>query len=221
MRIQYDTGRFPFRKVVEEYLCQNELQDLHRYFPFEDTLKENTDQNQYLHRLFYENLDNDSELRFIKIYESFVTQILLPKFGAEIAIQRFPTFRIHQPHNICVFKWHRDRDFGHSPHEVNCFLPITPARDSNSFYYESSPGLKDFKPMNAEYGELVIWDGANCEHGNKTNITKCTRVSFDFRFIKLKHLNTIPNLKSKSRNLNFDENGYFKILSTQCNLSSI
>jgi ectoine hydroxylase-related dioxygenase (phytanoyl-CoA dioxygenase family) len=39
--------------------------------------------------------------------------------------------------------------------------------------------------MEAKVGEYYIWNGANLLHGNKENKTGVSRVSVDFRLIKL------------------------------------
>ena len=44
---------------------------------------------------------------------------------------------------------------------------MTRSENTNTVWVESEPNKKDFKPMEAEYGEYVVWDGANCKHGNK------------------------------------------------------
>ena len=51
----------------------------------------------------------------------------------------------------------------------------------NEQYTESEPDKADYKPLNAKYGEYIMWDGANCRHGNKKIEEGFTRVSFDFR----------------------------------------
>ena len=35
--------------------------------------------------------------------------------------------------------------------------------------------------MNADVGNIIMWDGANLNHGSKHNVTGKSRVSVDFR----------------------------------------
>ena len=61
---------------------------------------------------------------------------------------------------------------------------MTQAKDTNTIWYESEEGKLDMSPMEAEYGDYYIWDGANLLHGNKLNDTNKTRISVDFRIMK-------------------------------------
>ena len=86
---------------------------------------------------------------------------------------------------------------------------ITKAINTNTIWVESEEGKKDFKPINASPGEVVLWDGSNLLHGNKENKEKFTRVSMDFRVMKLK--NYIPlNKGSINTNTKFEIGGYYE-----------
>ena len=92
--------------------------------------------------------------------------------------------------------------------ELNFFLPVTDAYDTNNIWVESEEGKEDYHPINAKYGQVVMWDGSNLLHGNKTNIENTTRISFDFRVIKAK--NYIPSNKgSINTNTVFAIGGYY------------
>jgi ectoine hydroxylase-related dioxygenase (phytanoyl-CoA dioxygenase family) len=97
--------------------------------------------------------------------------------------QRVPTFRVQLPNNLSVGEFHRDRDYGHDPSEINIWLPLTQARDSSTVWIESFEGCEDYKPYNLDNGQFLLFDGANLKHGNQINRTGFTRVSFDFRII--------------------------------------
>jgi ectoine hydroxylase-related dioxygenase (phytanoyl-CoA dioxygenase family) len=103
--------------------------------------------------------------------------------GKTIIYQSRPTFRVHAPNNIAVAKWHKDKAYNHSSNEINIYLPVTSAFDTNTIWAESEEDKGDYAPMNANYGEYFIWNGANLLHGNKKNETNQSRVSLDFRFI--------------------------------------
>lgn len=208
--IQYDTKRYDFKSKVETYLeCEN-LELIHEREKFQETLKHGTDQSQGLHRQFYSGMDLD--LEFYDLYTSFIREVVYPRFNEKLIYQKFPTFRVHQPDNIAVFGWHRDRDYNHSPAEINYFMPITKAFGTNTIWHESKQGLEDYHPMEVDYGALVEWDGANCKHGNKENDTGKTRISFDFRVLSLDDYYKYPPKESITKGTKFEIGGYFELL---------
>ena len=75
---------------------------------------------------------------------------------------------------------------------------MTECVNTNAIWVESSPGKEDYFPMESNYGEYIIWDGANCRHGNKVSSESFTRVSFDFRAMKYIHYLEHEKLKNKS-----------------------
>ena len=202
----YDTNIYDFRKLVSGYLDIENLNQLHKMYSL-DLLNENTDQSTIVHRKFYDGMDSDN--RFIKLYDTFINDNVSLLHNDEILYQTYPTFRVHVPNNICVFKWHKDKEFNHNPKEINYFLPLTDSFGNNSIWLESEEDLGDFTPIKSYYGQLIEFNGANCRHGNKINDTEITRVSFDFRILKLKdYKNT--ELSSKSKNTKFVIGEYYK-----------
>ena len=208
-RLTYDTTAFPFKSVVEDYLDHTDLPLIHEDHHFKETLVHGTDQAQPLHRTFYDAMDADMSQTFVILYKLFIKEVISPHYDYPIIFQRFPTFRIHQPSNIAVFGWHRDRDYNHNPQEMNYYLPVTSAFDTNTFWYESEPDKEDFQPMEAEYGETIEWDGSNCRHGNKPNNTGKTRVSFDFRILSREIYDTSTPKKSITQGTSFKIGDYF------------
>ena len=208
-RLAYDTTIFPFKSVTEDYLNNTKLHLIHKDHPFKETLVYGTDQAQLLHRIFYDMMDGDVNQTFVNLYRRFIKKVIMPHYNFPVVFQRFPTLRIHQPSNIAVFGWHRDRDYNHHPQEINYFLPITSAFGTNTFWYESEPDKEDYQPMEAEYGEAIEWDGSNCRHGNKSNDTGKTRVSFDFRILPREVcVNNTPK-KSITQSTKFKIGDYF------------
>jgi ectoine hydroxylase-related dioxygenase (phytanoyl-CoA dioxygenase family) len=94
-----------------------------------------------------------------------------------------PTFRVHLPDNLAVGEFHTDGAYHHQQGEINFWLPVTEAFDTNSLWIESEPGRADFSPVRLTPGQVYMFDGVNLSHGNKVNRTGVTRVSFDFRLI--------------------------------------
>lgn len=210
--LNYPVEDYPFRDIVCDYLGYYNLQLIHQDYEFDELLAQGTDQSQILHRTFYDAMDNDSDQKFVNIYKNFIKFFIGPIYSQTILYQKFPTFRVHQPSNIAVFGWHRDRDYNHNPEEINYYLPITDAFSTNTFWHESEEGKKDYQPMEAKYGEIVEWDGANCRHGNKQNDTGYTRISFDFRVLTMESYERIPPKKSITQGKSFEIGDYYEIL---------
>lgn len=185
----YSTGKFPFRDLIKERFEVESLSKIHENpdFIYNKKFVRENDQSTHFHQTFY-NLSRENE--FQNLYRDFLSEIVKPLMDNEnIVFQKIPTFRLHFPKNIAVGEYHRDRNYrdenwAKKVYESNFFLPITDAYDTNTIWVESVEGKEDFKPMNAEYGQLVMWDGSNLLHGNKTNEEKTTRISFDFRVMK-------------------------------------
>ena len=210
--LSYSTSEYPFQEIVETYLKHNNLPLIHEEHAFEETLVHGSDQAQGLHRTFYNAMDADANQAFVNLYRSFIKEVIEPLHNHPIIFQRFPTFRVHQPSNIAVFGWHKDKDYNHNPKELNYYLPITNAFDTNTFWYETEPGKADYRAMEAKYGDVVEWVGANCRHGNKTNKTGETRVSFDFRVLSHKIYNDSTPKKSITKMTAFEIGKYYDIL---------
>ena len=178
----YDIKKYNFRQLLCEVLENSDLENLHKLVDYPELFTMKTEQSTIFHKLFYSKV-RDS--KFIEIYNQFIKEIVKPYFGEDkIVYQKIPSFRTQFVNNLSVGKWHRDRDYSHSIKEVNWFLPMTDAINTNAVWVESKDGKGDYKPFNAKYGEFVIWNGVNLRHGNKKNEENFTRVSFDLRAMK-------------------------------------
>lgn len=204
-KITYDTKKYNFKEIIEN-LFQDKLENLHQNIEILDV---NTDQSTVFHKKYYEGVAHGP---FFKIYENFVKEIIQAAIEEEILFQAIPTFRVHMKGNLAVGAFHRDSDYSHNSNEINIFLPLTNAYGNNTIWVESEFGKEDFAPMNTNYGEIHIWDGANLKHGNKLNDTELTRVSFDFRVLK-KSSYQIDNIKKSFTNeTKMEIGGYWKEL---------
>ena len=210
IKLHYDYKTFDFAAKVRRYLDFENLPKIHEKHKFEEVLKSGTDQNQPLHTKFYKGMDADSS--FVELYVSFIQEMIAPRYDKELLYQKFPTFRVHQPGNIGTFGWHKDSNYNHSPKEINYYMPMTSGYDTNTIWHESEPGKQDFKPMTVEYGDVIEWDGANCEHGTKINETDNTRISFDFRMLTLEDYHEFKPKESLTQGTKFDIGHYFDIL---------
>jgi hypothetical protein len=206
-KLKYDTSLYPFREIVKTNLKTNTLENLHEVEKY-DTLVREKDQSTTWHKRFY----RDDLNRFQKLYNTFIKNFIKYEFELdEIIYQKIPTFRVHLKDNQAVGEWHRDRDYNHGKSEINIWLPFTDAYDTNTIWIESEEDKNDFKPYNVSYGEVLVFNGANLIHGNKTNIEHDTRVSVDFRIVN--PIEFIPSTKgSINTNTSFDIGGYFQKL---------
>ena len=180
-KYSYNLDEYNFRQEIEKMFGTNQLERIHE---IEDCdfgiLDMETDNTTHLHKKFYEKVE---QTNFLDDYKKFLKDVILPHFNEDLLYQKIPTFRIQVPDNISVAEFHNDKSYSHSPDEVNIFLPITEAKETYTIWSESQENLADYSPMNAEYGEYYIWDGANLKHGNKINESNISRFSVDFRVL--------------------------------------
>ena len=177
----YNLDQYGFRHEIEKMFGTKQLERIHEIEECDfGILDMETDQTTYLHKKFYAKV---KETNFLDVYKKFLKDEILPRFNEDLLYQKTPTFRIQIPNNISVAEFHNDKSYSHSPDEVNIFLPITEAKETYTIWSESRENLGDYSPMNAEYGEYYIWDGANLKHGNKINESNISRFSVDFRVL--------------------------------------
>jgi len=176
--LDYDVERYPFLAVIQRYLGTDRLDVIHEGVDYELFTRE-SDQSTDFHRRFYDSLDQE----FNDVYRRFLEEIVRPFIGEDLVFQRIPTFRVHLPDNVAVGEFHRDRDYAHGEGEINFWLPLTRAWDTNAVWIESEEGAQDFRSYEVDIGQVLVFDGVNLAHGNKVNTTGKTRVSFDFRII--------------------------------------
>ncbi|GFE13813.1 hypothetical protein Sgleb_18600 [Streptomyces glebosus] len=177
-RLRYDVEKIPLAELVREVMAVDDLAGL---APSDRVATRETDQSTPYHRRFYDNIDVIAPL-----YRK-LAQELLGRAAERHYIQRVPTFRVHLRNSLAVGEWHRDSDFGHDPAEVNYWVPLTRAYGNNTLWI-------DREPVHAEYGDVIVFDGAGSWHGNVVNDTEISRVSMDFRTIPRDHYR--PNDKT-------------------------
>lgn len=166
-RLHYDVEKIPLGDRVREVLAVDDLEGL---AASDRVATRETDQSTDYHKRFYEAFE---------AIEPAYRELARTVLGADAErhyIQRVPTFRVHLRNSLAVGDWHRDSDFGHDPSEVNYWVPLTRAYGNNTVWI-------DKEPVHAEYGDVIVFDGANSWHGNVVNDTDISRVSMDFRTI--------------------------------------
>ncbi|MBT2895947.1 streptomycin biosynthesis protein StrG [Streptomyces sp. McG3] len=177
----YDSAAFDFGAAVESIYQSDALDELRPYRSME-RLTWKTDQSTDFHAAFYQQFDT----KIRSLYRSFVKTFAPEVLGTdEYCFQRVPTFRIHFPGNVAVGEFHTDGDYNHRDGEVNFWLPLTRAWGTNSVWVEQEKGANDYAPAELDVGQVLVFDAVNWHHGNKVNETGSTRVSFDFRCIRL------------------------------------
>lgn len=201
--LNYEVDRYPFLAIIQGYLGADRLDEIHEGTNHELLTREK-DQSTEFHQAYYERFGEDFE----RIYKRLLGEVVWPFIGEDLVYQRIPTFRVHLPGNIAVGEFHRDRDYSHGEGEINFWLPVTRAWDTNAVWIESSEGAEDFRPYTVEVGQVLVFDGVNLAHGNKTNETGKTRVSFDFRVIPRSQYKPRTNV-SVNTGVKFEIGGYF------------
>ena len=194
----FPINEFPFKEIFLKHLKSikiNDINNLHNLIPKEWMPKEKVnyinDQDikfyEYLYKIdegysLTSNKGTSKRGNFLKLYDKFVSHLAHNLFKENLVYQSKPTLRIHIPENMAVGEFHRDRNYNHPIEEINFWVPITEAKNTNTIWIESDYDKKDFKPMNLDYGQYLIFD-SGLLHGNKLNSEKKNLVSFDFRII--------------------------------------
>ena len=185
-KYSYDINRYNFVDEIKKLYDITDLDLIHeqwdesKVYDVLDNVA--TDQLTVYHKKFY---NESKDTNFYSIYKTFINEFIQPLFKEKILYQRIPTFRVHQPNNLAVAEYHRDSDYSHSIHEVNFFLPLTKAFGNNTIWTETERDKKDFQPINAEVGDIWLWNGSVLLHGNKLNDTGKSRISVDFRVLPI------------------------------------
>ena len=209
-KISYDTKEYDFRRIVSEMLEVWEgdiipLEDLHTLEHY-DLLVREKDQSTIWHKRYYEKYKE----QFLPTYLKLVKE-LKERFGYDkIIYQAIPTFRVQLAEgNVGVGEWHKDSAYNHGTSEVNFWMPFVHTNEQNTIWMESREDKGDYRPYKVNYGEILVFSGANLYHGNKNNDSGQTRVSVDFRLVD--SVKFVPNeAGSINMKAKFNIGGYFE-----------
>ncbi len=191
--LKIDSSFHKFREYFQELFNYKDLEQLHLkskdYDNNKDKLSEGilSDKDTDLHKIFYSDIKSND--KFKKLYCNLIIDIYKNLFPDEniLIFQSFPSIRIQYHENVVIPPHFDSDDIGKHPlGEKNFIIPITKMYGTNTMYIESEPEKKDFKPLEAEYGDLLYFNGNTCTHHNMKNIEKDIRISLDFRIILLK-----------------------------------
>lgn len=204
----YDRSAYDFVTAVSAMFGGAELARLgddSRYQRFDRESDQSTD----FHCRFYRSFD-----AVRPSYHRFVAAVAAPVVGEPFCFQRVPTFRIHLPGNVAVGEFHTDGDYNHPVGELNFWVPLTAAWESNTIWIETSLGRGDCLPIpRLRPGQYLTFDAVRWRHGNVPNDTGCTRVSFDFRCIPLSRYSEGDG-RSVNTGQRFVIGDYFEVLPT-------
>jgi hypothetical protein len=178
--LDYDTGRYPFDKVLAALFRVPILHELHLCWQKRMSKTKLLYEDNLLLRNKMQSLKDDA--LFYLVYHRWITEVLSPHYGGHISYSAHPKMRVHLAGTDSVSNFHRDADVTGRELQINCYLPFTDVFESNTLWCESDYGLKDYQPINLKYGQAILWDGGYLSHGTKKNETGFTRVSCDFRF---------------------------------------
>ena len=149
---------------------------------------------------------------FLKLYDELIQQEILPTLGCDqVLYQAVPVFRVFLPCHLAVGPKHRDEAYHAQPNEINFWLPLTDAFDSNSLYVESSRGSRDYAALECGYGSYARFHGNSCEHFTELNLTGRTRVSLDFRVVRDVEFGVCPVAESGDEQGGKGKEGYFTV----------
>ena len=204
-KYSYNTDKYRFRELVSELFQVDELEKIHKNKSewVRDEYKRmtiNEENTTDFHDTFYKKL-NDNWTDLYESYDKFIHDEIVPIMDEKFHYQYLPSFRVQLPdENQAVHTWHCDSDplHKHPKGEINIWLPLTRCYGTNTMWIESEPFKLDFQPLEGDYGNFWTNNGNVCMHGNKPNIEKETRMSFDFRIIPVSKYD--PNYSTSSAN---------------------
>jgi len=184
--LSYSVSDFPFA----EHVCRFLLDDGHSELPLETLhqlpgfqAKKPRGNSQGERRL---NMSPISDAGFREVYHRFLRDFVRLHLGSEVVLfEDSPNLRVHCPDAGRMVGPHIDADYGHSGCEINFWLPLTDSCDTATLWAESSPGRGDFHPFQTRNGQVVRFFGNQCLHFSRENLSGATRISFDFRVIRL------------------------------------
>jgi hypothetical protein len=175
--VAFSLSIFDFPCVVGEALGTQDLSSVGIHNRIDVRIRE-TDQQTRWHERFYKTF-----MSWQGLYLRFLNEVATEVMGEEFYFQAIPNLRVHLPNNLAVGEFHTDSAYGHPDGELTFWVPLTPAYETNTLLIETAPGRRDYVPVEALPGTMIVFDAGNLEHGNVLNTTGKTRISFDFRCI--------------------------------------
>lgn len=222
---KYKIQKYKIQEQIKQLFKVSDLEKIHTLrkdlMPGGNFYKNHTLSNDVelsFHKIFYKKM-NSPWVEFLNEYEKFIFENIPDIIGESFLYQKTPSFRIHLPNMMAVSEFHcdTDDDYNHPIGEINFIMPLTDMHDTNAIWVESERFKGDYTPINLNYGEFVRFNGNMCRHGNKTNLTQKTRISFDFRILPIsctpaKGMNPVKfNSGSVYTKAKWEAGGYYKL----------
>lgn len=188
-----------------------ELNEVHKKLDHEykEQFQVGADSSTNLHSKFYDKYRGGwAEME--ELYCELISTVVAPTQSEDFLYQKFPTVRFHIPNNVAVGKFHKDADFNHPLGEINYVLPLTNSNKTASIWVEQNEGQQDYIDMIMQVGKLITFNGNQRRHGNKTNETRFTRCSLDFRILPISFYHPEENAESITTKAKFTDGAYYK-----------
>ena len=141
----YDFKKFNFQKIIIKELLNlkivapesfkeidSDLANLHKIISEKDKEIDDNEINN-ISKQFYTN-----DKSFLKMYKSFLQEVIAPLFPDRIYFQKQPTIRFNFPSSQSLKynkRFHSDIMLGHPPKEINLWFSLTDAFSSNSLRF--------------------------------------------------------------------------------------
>lgn len=171
-----------FHDLVDTGLAA-ELRTLNQPAAFPRT-RENDQKHPIIQRFYgvynrppYHDKMNPLQRAYVRIVRHIADEM---GFQGSTFYQAVPSCRVQVPNDLAVGEWHTDADYGHSPDEVNLFMPLGATNEHNTIHIEYE-GMRKAYPL--KRGQVLAFMGARWKHGNVLNTSNAGRVSFDFRLL--------------------------------------
>jgi hypothetical protein len=178
--IDYDTGRYPFGRVLESVFSASRLDRLHETWQRRTGRSELSYADNLALRRRLQQLPDDHA--FYQLYHVWIARLVARRYGNRVSYSAHPKMRVHLAGTGGVSEFHRDAEITGRADQINCFLPFTDVYDTCTVWTEVNYGARDYEPIDLRYGQALLWDGGQLLHGTYPNLTGRTRVSCDFRF---------------------------------------
>ncbi|WP_010543951.1 StrG-like protein [Sphingomonas elodea] len=180
----YDVRRWDLRAIVRDYFGTDALETLHedpRWNPPDPvhappntaTLQNSWDVSKALRAAVID--------RVMPVLDSLIHHRIADFVERIVSHQPQAMMRVNFHGSRAILRFHTDREYGQRDRALNIWLPVTRVYGSNSLYFESAPGLSDFKPVVLDYGQALLFYGTELQHGTLDNMSGGTRISLDFR----------------------------------------
>jgi len=200
-----------FEEHFAKHFNSSSLAEIHHSIPEQSLLTAGTDQATAFHKSIYSEFDKSINSPIVACYYHLCIEwidLLNTIDQFDWAVQRYPSVRIHLPHNLSVFEFHRDNDYNHPLGEINHFLSLTGSSKTASLFVEQTLGWEDYAPLELSSGESAILNTSIFKHGDYINEEGYTRVSLDFRAIPVHVLQSHATPKttiSKAKRLDISD----------------